>query len=488
MYNVGFHTEDITPPLELKPRLGGYLRIFKYANGVRHPLMARAFCLRDPSNSEKSIILISNDLVGFQYNLAKIVRKIISRQTGIPLSHIMLHFTHSHTSPDMIGIFPNYIGQMPRTDVQYPVAKHMMKHMIRAGIQAFRNATIPAKIGFGFTRVPEPPIAVQRRPPYRQIKTPIRVIKITSEKDDSLLGILVNYQGHPTQLPQSNNIISTEYPGQVAEALYRHYPNLPFAAYFNGFIGDVSIPGYKGYFSYIWKALMEKAGLDWQTMTKEQRKMFIRKIKRAPRDPQINKEAMDFAFKEVEALGEKFAEYVIGCIDKIATSKIEQVVVHRRFLFPEAFRIIPIRKRVQYYKSLYAKLLLVQNEFLNKLRIAGLLYGYYLMNGRPLAMLNLKRNGHKFLHQTEAYVFKINDIYWFASPGEPFIMYSDLLSNMVPDQKAFFNCMANDTCGYIFPWSFHVRGGYEQTFSFDMLYGKYLLKTFKEELAKILKE
>jgi hypothetical protein len=73
-----------------------------------------------------------------------------------------------------------------------------------------------------------------------------------------------------------------------------------------------------------------------------------------------------------------------------------------------------------------------------------------------------------------------------SSPGEPFYLYQELLLYQIPGKKGFFTNMANDTCGYIFPWSFHVEGGYELTFSFDALYGEYLLKTFQSELNLLI--
>jgi hypothetical protein len=428
---------------------------------------------------------MSCDLVGFQYRLSKIVRRIISHHTGVPIANISIHFTHSHSSPDMIGIFPNRIAEFPRTNVQFPVAKFIMKHMIRAGIQAFRKAKRSVKVGFGETAPVQPPLAVQRRPPYRAITDPIRIIKFTDLETNELLAILVNYQGHPTQLPQSNHEMSPEYPGAVAKLLYKQYPGLKFAAYFNGASGDVSIAGYKGYMTFRYKEEMEKMHLDWKTATKAQRKEFIRQVGKLHPEPGSHWRAMEYAFEQVDELGAVFVKYITPILDSIPTQPLTKLISHRRFIFPEAGRIKPIGPRMRFYKSLHGKLKMLQDEFVNRLRIIGLLYGYFLANGQYLAMVNIRKNGRKVVHQTEIQIFEMNDILWLASPGEPFTMYSDLLRIRVPERKAFFISMANDTCGYIFPWSFHVQGGYEQTFSFDMLYGEYLLRTFYSELDKI---
>ena len=151
-HHIGFSIIDITPPLDLNVRLGGYLRFHKVAKKVLHPMKARAFCIKNESDLEKSVILISVDLVGGQYRWIRLVRKIISRRTGVPIANIILHFTHSHTTPDMIGIFPNKIGNFPRTDVQYPVLKHIMKYIIKSGVSSYQNANQQFKIGFGWTK------------------------------------------------------------------------------------------------------------------------------------------------------------------------------------------------------------------------------------------------------------------------------------------------------------------------------------------------
>jgi hypothetical protein len=45
--------------------------------------------------------------------------------------------------------------------------------------------------------------------------------------------------------------------------------------------------------------------------------------------------------------------------------------------------------------------------------------------------------------------------------------------------------MANDTMGYIFPWSFHIGGGYEKTFGIDPTFGKRLFEQMAREIKKM---
>ena len=449
-YLIGFATTNITPPLDLGVRVGGYIRLHKVSKKVLEFLYARALCFRHPIDQSQSLLVISCDLVGFQYRIARIIRRIISRRTCIPISRIVLHFTHSHSSPDTIGIFPNHLRNLLTFDVQYPVVRYIMHHVIRAGINAFKHA-VPARIGYGITSPPNPPLAIRRRPPHELLNLPVRFLKITSPEGE-LSGIIVNYQAHPTQMPGYNADIHPEYPGLVAKALFTRYPGLKFAAYFNGASGDVTIHGYKGGYRH--------AG-------------------------QSREDAMANATKSVELLGQRFADLVIAAVDDVKTEPVTSVDVHRRFLFPRIGRVRSVWNRLKLYKSASGKSRMLLHEFRDAIRVGIFHDLYYLLNRRDLPMLKIVKNGRHAHHQTELFVARINDIYWFSSPGEPFIVYQDALARLVPSGKFIFSQM-NETCGYIYPWSFYVQGGYEKFFSFDALFGEYLLVTFKRTLKELI--
>ncbi len=451
-YRIGFATTNITPPLDMHMKVGGYIRFHKVSEKVLDFLFARAICFRHPDDPARSLIIISVDLVGFQYRIARLARRAISRRTGVPVAHIILHFTHSHSSPDTIGIFPNRLANLLTFDVQYDVIRYIMHHMIRAGVNSFNDAK-ESMIGYGTTAVPEPFLAIRRREPFEPITVPVRFLKIT-DPDGKLTGIVVNYQAHPTQLPGNNANVHPEYPGMVAKALYNQYPNLQFAAYFNGASGDVTIHGYKGYYA-------------------------ARLNQHATHD-----DAMAYAVKMVEDLGKRFADLVADAIDAVPVEPVTSLDVRRRFVFPRIGRVKSVWGRLKHYHSANDKARILLREFRDMLRV-GLFHDFYkFINGRFLPMLNIKMNGRHTHHQTELFVARINDVYWFSSPGEPFITYQENIFNHVPSKKAIFSQM-NETCGYIYPWNFYVQGGYEKFFSFDALFGKYLYSLFKDTLKGV---
>ena len=231
-------------------------------------------------------------------------------------------------------------------------------------------------------------------------------------------------------------------------------PDLKFAAYFNGAAGDVTIWGYKGYF-------------------------VSRK-----REGKSHEEAMQYAVGLIEELGEKIAQRVIDEIDAVPVEPITHLHVNRRFIFPRVGRIKSIWQRMKYYKTLDSKIRLLMKEARDALRIGVLHDLYKIVNGRYLPMLNIIKNGRRVHHQTEIFVAQINDITWFSAPGEPFIRYQKSLFEKLPNNKGFFSQM-NETCGYIYPWSFYVKGGYEKFFSFDALFGRYMHQVFAQQVQKI---
>ncbi|MFX0103460.1 MAG: hypothetical protein ACFFCS_28115, partial [Candidatus Hodarchaeota archaeon] len=180
----------------------------------------------------------------------------------------------------------------------------------------------------------------------------------------------------------------------------------------------------------------------------------------------------------------KIVEHVAEAIDEVKTEPIKIVKAQRRFLFPVVGRKKKrVFTRLKYYHDFRHKMSVLRFELYNKLKLFILNQFYGFLNRRTLPMINVMKKGRKIHHQTELFVFRINDFYWLASPGEPFYVYQERLLNLIPTKKGFFSEMT-ESCGYIYPWSFYVKRGYEIFFSFDALFGEYLMNVFKEEIAK----
>ena len=90
---------DITPHVGY--RMAGYFNE-RLATGTHDPLKAKAIVLSD---GKEKFAFAFCDLVGVTLHVTTNARAQFSKASGIPVSHIMICATHSHTGPnhDEIG-------------------------------------------------------------------------------------------------------------------------------------------------------------------------------------------------------------------------------------------------------------------------------------------------------------------------------------------------------------------------------------------------
>src|SRR5207245_6522683 len=95
------------------------------ARGVHDPLKANATILQ---HEKEQIALVFCDLVGVSLNVTTNARAQASQKTGIPVSHIMICATHSHTGPLFDDVRRYYFheaavaryGTDPQEKIYYP--------------------------------------------------------------------------------------------------------------------------------------------------------------------------------------------------------------------------------------------------------------------------------------------------------------------------------------------------------------------------------
>jgi neutral ceramidase len=91
---VGVAETDITPPHGFL--IAGYYHE-RRATGTIDPLKAKAIVF---SSGKEQAALVVCDLTGIAVDLSTEVRRRASAKTGIPVNHIIVSATHSHTAPD----------------------------------------------------------------------------------------------------------------------------------------------------------------------------------------------------------------------------------------------------------------------------------------------------------------------------------------------------------------------------------------------------
>src|SRR5438477_2438885 len=113
---------DITPPVG--HRMAGYFDE-RLATGVHDPLKAKAIILQQ---DKEQIAMVFCDLVGISLTVTTNARAQASRQTGIPVSNIVICATHSHTGPLFDDVRRHYFheaavakyGKDPHEEIYYP--------------------------------------------------------------------------------------------------------------------------------------------------------------------------------------------------------------------------------------------------------------------------------------------------------------------------------------------------------------------------------
>lgn len=113
---IGLHKTDITPRVGVE--LQGYGPFLnRHSNGVYDPLFARAMAVE--VKGERAV-LVSCDLIGVTRDVCDVAEHMVHQKTGIPVSHILIHAIHSHSSPSTRAYSgwgtpdPPYLEILPR--------------------------------------------------------------------------------------------------------------------------------------------------------------------------------------------------------------------------------------------------------------------------------------------------------------------------------------------------------------------------------------
>src|SRR6266567_3105339 len=148
---VGAAEIDITPPVG--HRMAGYFDE-RLSTGVHDPLKAKAIFVRQ---GQEQIAMVFCDLVGFSLNVTTNARAQASRLTGIPVSHIVICATHSHTGPLFDDTRRHYFhaaavakyGADPREKVYYPA--YLTERLVKVIVEAHAKVH-PAQLEAGIAK------------------------------------------------------------------------------------------------------------------------------------------------------------------------------------------------------------------------------------------------------------------------------------------------------------------------------------------------
>jgi neutral ceramidase len=157
---AGIAVADITPPIPY--RMSGYF-YERLSTGTKDPLKAKAIVFQQ-GNASAAIVFC--DLVGIPRDVSMRARREASAATGIPVEHIAIAATHTHTGPLYFGALHKHLheravarfGKDPYEVVDYPA--QLIERMVSAIVEAKRNLK-PAQLAAGYAH--EERLAFNRR-------------------------------------------------------------------------------------------------------------------------------------------------------------------------------------------------------------------------------------------------------------------------------------------------------------------------------------
>jgi hypothetical protein len=250
---VGVAEIEITPPIGY--RMDGYFTE-RLSTGVKDPLKAKALVFQQGNTK---VALVVCDLIGVPQSLTTEVRALAAARTGIPVAHIAITATHTHTGPLFSGerarVFSEQAaakyGSDPLAGVKYP---ETLRDRLVEVIAAASADVSPATLDFvGGT---EDRVSFNRRYHLKDgtvamnpgISNP-NVLRAAGPIDPDLPFILITKDKTPvgslTVFAMHLDTVggteySADYPGHLAYELRREFGEKFISVFGTGTCGDIN--------------------------------------------------------------------------------------------------------------------------------------------------------------------------------------------------------------------------------------------------------
>ena len=134
--SVGYGRRDISP-WEGVP-LGGYSNSSeRLCDGVVTEQLFTT-CIAFTDSTGNTVLLFHNDLVSTQPKVIDPVREMISQETGVPVDHILVAATHTHSAPDVNNLLAKkYVEELKQN--MLASAKEALEDRKEATIQVAKE-------------------------------------------------------------------------------------------------------------------------------------------------------------------------------------------------------------------------------------------------------------------------------------------------------------------------------------------------------------
>ncbi len=195
---------DISPK-EPEPLIG-YPHVARISTGIHDPLLASALFL---GNESTQTLFVGCDVIFISKALSQRVRVEISKHTGIPINHIVVSATHTHSGPRTGSNLNLKVNpSMPGLNEEY--VRQLEEGIVLAACRAW-EAREPAEAGLVATEVRE--IGGNRHDPAGLSNPVVPVMMVRALEGQRTLAVMVITSVHPTVLHEDSTVVSGDFPG-----------------------------------------------------------------------------------------------------------------------------------------------------------------------------------------------------------------------------------------------------------------------------------
>lgn len=221
---IGVDISDVSPTMDhLGPDLymGAYGAPYTRgpAQGVHDPIFARTLALEAEGGA---LVMTIVDLPGMGNQNTRAVRQKAAELTGLDEAQILVGSTHSHSAPDLMGLW----GGVPDG------YRDFVNDSVAAGIAAAWDARQPGTLRVGVAKAPN-----NNRRGWGFTDDDMLILD-AFDAQDQRIATLVDFAAHPVILGEDNKHISCDYTGYTVQKL-ETVLGAP-AMLFNGTLGDAT--------------------------------------------------------------------------------------------------------------------------------------------------------------------------------------------------------------------------------------------------------
>lgn len=189
------------------------------AQGVHDAIHARSFAIEAEG---VGLVMSIVDLPGMGNQNTRAIRAKVAAATGLSEAQVLVGTTHSHSSPDLMGLW----GGVPDSYRNFVIDE------TAASMTAAYEARVDAELKVGSAPAP-----ANNRRGWGFTDDAMTVLD-AFDLEGHRIGTLVNFAAHPVVLGMDNKLISCDYPIYFVQALEADL-GAPVAL-FNGTLGDAT--------------------------------------------------------------------------------------------------------------------------------------------------------------------------------------------------------------------------------------------------------